>query len=490
MFVILFKQSNIFTKMTQDIILYWNEVVLEANKMSHTTGDDGKAVNGPTLSSRATAIVHLAMYDAFVGTSGSALLRYISIATLPNAINASVTAAVSAAAHATLSNLYPAQKAFFESKHKQAQILGTTIEINSGHKFGQDVANEVLKLRKGDPNAGDEGYSSYPSHGTHRPDPINPAQGYHGPFYGSRSNLFSSQLRYELDTPPLALESDAVYKKALKQVRGKGISFELMGTVPSTYTKRTVDETIEGIFWGYDGASGLGTPPRLYNQVIREIAKFQGNSLEENAHLFALVNVAMGDAGILAWEQKFRYNYWRPVLGVREHDSSMGPLGIGKNNIDNDCDPSWLPLGAPNTNNKKKEANGTPPFPAYPSGHATFGGTVFEMAKLFYASKGKDLQPMFDSLSFISDEFNGINTDNNGVVRPKHYRKFPKGLDQMIEENGFSRVWLGVHWSFDSFALDDDGKPKLDENIGGVPLGVNIAKDIFNGGLGIRQSSM
>jgi Vanadium chloroperoxidase N-terminal domain/PAP2 superfamily len=489
MFVILFKQSNIFTKMTQDIILYWNEVVLEANKMSHTTGDDGKAVNGPTLSSRATAIVHLAMYDAYVGTSGSALLRYIPIATLPNAINASVTAAVSAAAHATLSNLYPAQKAFFESKHKQAQILGTTIEINSGHKFGQDVANEVLKLRKGDPNASDEGYSSYPSHGTHRPDPINIAQGYHAPFYGSRSKLFSSQNRYSLDTPPVALESDDDYKKALKQVRGKGIAAELMGTLPTTYDKRTVDETLVGIFWGYDGAKGLGTPPRLYNQIIREIAISQENTLEENAHLFALVNVAMGDAGILAWEQKYRYNYWRPVLGVREHDSSMGPLGTGKNNIDNDCDPLWLPLGAPSTNEKGKP-NGTPHFPAYPSGHATFGGAVFQITKEFYKLKDKNLQPMFDTHSFISDEFNGVNFDNNGVVRPKHYRKFPKGLDQMIIENGLSRVWLGVHWSFDAFVLKDDGSVDIDENIGGVPLGVNIANDIFNGGLGIRQSSM
>ena len=54
----------------------------------------------------------------------------------------------------------------------------------------------------------------------------------------------------------------------------------------------------------------------------------------------------------------------------------------------------------------------------------------------------------------------------------------------MIEENGFSRVWLGVHWSFDAFALDDNNKPDLTRNIGGVPLGLKIAEDIFAAGGG------
>ncbi len=53
----------------------------------------------------------------------------------------------------------------------------------------------------------------------------------------------------------------------------------------------------------------------------------------------------------------------------------------------------------------------------------------------------------------------------------------------MIEENGFSRVYLGVHWSFDAFALLHDGKPDLTQNIGGVPLGLKIAEDIFANGM-------
>ena len=122
------------------------------------------------------------------------------------------------------------------------------------------------------------------------------------------------------------------------------------------------------------------TAPPQWSQV--SISKNTGaDKTDKNARLFALINVAMADAGILAWDQKYLYDFWRPVLGILEHDLSMGPAGQGTNNIDNDCDPGWLPLGAPNTN-KTGAKNGTPPFPAYPSGHATFGAAALHMTRL------------------------------------------------------------------------------------------------------------
>jgi vanadium chloroperoxidase len=252
-----------------------------------------------------------------------------------------------------------------------------------------------------------------------------------------------------------------------------------------------MDETLIGIYWGYDGASGLGTPPRLYNQIVREVAinkpnpdTGKPNTPAQNARLFAFVHVAMADAGILAWEEKYRHDLWRPVVGIREHDKSMGPAATqAENNVSDDCDSSWLPLGAPNTNRIAK--NVTPNFPAYPSGHATFGAAAFHITRLFYKDVSNDRRDdLFDDLKFVSDELNGVNTDNKGAVRPRHLRKFPRGLWQMIEENGFSRVYLGVHWVFDAFAVTDDGDPDLDRNVGGVPLGLKIAKDIFQAGGG------
>jgi hypothetical protein len=166
----------------------------------------------------------------------------------------------------------------------------------------------------------------------------------------------------------------------------------------------------------------------------------------------------------------------------------MGPAGLGNNNNDNDSQPDWLPLGAPLTNSTGK--NFTPPFPAYPSGHATFGAAAFQITRLFYNVPAEDrTDNLFHGLSFVSDEHNGISKDNKGAVRPRHVREFPDGVPdgglwKMIIENGRSRVFLGVHWVFDAFAVKNNGEPDLDENIGGVPLGLNIAENIFQAGGG------
>lgn len=64
----------------------------------------------------------------------------------------------------------------------------------------------------------------------------------------------------------------------------------------------------------------------------------------------------------------------------------------------------------------------------------------------------------------------------------------------MIEENGRSRVYLGVHWVFDAFMVTDDEdnsgladlrRANADGKFyGGVPLGLQIAEDVFDLGEG------
>jgi hypothetical protein len=487
-----------------DPILYWNDVALEANRISHTNGKNEQA--GPTLSSRALAIVHLAMYDAYFGvgnTYGGGMVAYLPNLPPPPFPGGNVVAeaaAVAAAAHATLSALFPSQKDFFDRKHLEAGLQGT--EIAKGHAFGLAVAQCLLEDRKDDPDASDKGYAPSMARGAHRPDPDNPAQGYHAPFYGAKSKGFAVSARHTLLPPPRPHDPEAApdpkYTQAFREVYGQGIAPELMGTLPNNVPKRTADQTLVGIYWGYDGAMKLGTPPRLYNLIIRKAFENRGYTPAQNAQLFALVNVAMGDAGILAWDQKYIHNLWRPVVGVREHDPSMGPAGTAGDDLVGLSDPGWLPLGAPNTNAaweltpqmsaypcshvvKGIPKNGTPPFPAYPSGHATFGAAAFHIAWLYFnrdEEKGKETDP-FQDLVFVSEEFNGISQDNKGTVRPRHVRKFPKGMSQLIEENGRSRVYLGVHWVFDAFAVNEKNEPLPKENIGGVPLGTKIADDIF-----------
>src|SRR5215218_10064432 len=190
-----------------DAILYWNDVALEANKVSHTNGKNEQT--GPPLSSRALAIVHLAMYDAFAGTSGNPpdLPPYLP-GLSPPAPGASVDAAVAAAAHATLSKLFPSQKPFFDMKHAQAGLQGPGLK--EGHDFGLVVAQKLLDHRKDDANVSDDVYASSIAHGAHRHDPDNPdkpdLQSYHAPFYGARCKLFAiaatDRPSLRLDKPP------------------------------------------------------------------------------------------------------------------------------------------------------------------------------------------------------------------------------------------------------------------------------------------------
>lgn len=462
-----------------DQILYWNDVALEANRVSHTEQKDPGTL-GPPLSARALGIVHLAMYDAYAGVTNNPSTLPPYLPSLGSAgAGASPDAAVAAAAHATLSKLFPSQRAFFDLKLAQAGIQGPGVQ--QGRQFGTMVAKKMLEDRADDPNASDEGYTVSQARGAHRPDPDNPEQGIHAPFYGARAKGFAISTRHALSQPPQPGSGE--YLKALREVRAKGVAPELTGTLPTgpEFPRRTTDETTAGIYWAYDGAAKLGTPVRLYNQIVRKIAIARGNTVAENARLFAFVNAALADAGILAWEQKYVHDFWRPVLGIREHDLSLGPSAEPGSPISGDADPAWLPLGAPKSN-APGQKNFTPPFPAYPSGHATFGAAALHVTRLFYGVTGRGPDNLLNGIEFTSDELNGITRDNKNTVRPKHSRTFPAGLWGMIEENGRSRVFLGVHWVFDAFAVDNSGDMDLNRNVGGVPLGLSIAEDIFGNG--------
>lgn len=476
-----------------DQILFWNDVALEANRVSHTNGRGEQT--GPPLSARALAIVHLATYDAFAGVSGNPPELPFYLPDLPDPEpGASADAAIAAAAHATLSVLFPSQRAFFDQRYSQAGLAGPG--LGEGEAFGRLVAQRILADRGDDPDASDDGYFPSSARGRHRVDPDNPGQGFHGPFYGGGSKLFATSERFELPPPPQP--DDSAYIDPFLEVRNKGIAVELSGSLATVPPEelRTVDEELIGLYWAYDGALGLGTPPRLYNQIVREVAMHtpnpntkKPNTVAENARLFALVNAALADGGILAWDQKYVHDFWRPVVGIREHDVSLGPFGVpDDNDIDDETRISWLPLGAPATNATPPAKNFTPNFPAYPSGHSVFGAAAFHITRLFYGIPlgDRNSDDLFAGLSFVSEELNGVNRNNQGTVRPRHARGFPGGLWEMLNENGRSRIFLGVHWSFDNTliaAAADIEIAAADIEVLDGTLGLRIAEDIFSNGL-------
>ena len=168
-----------------------------------------------------------------------------------------------------------------------------------------------------------------------------------GPQWGQVApfGMFSAT-QFAVPAPPSI--TSAEYAAAYNEVKNYG------GDGITTPTLRTPEQTEIANFWGYDGTPGLGTPPRLYNQIAEVIATQQKNSEIENARFFALINFAMADAGIACWNDKFTYSYWRPITGIRENDPGTGPTGLGSGNsyLVGQGDPTWTPLGAPNDNGK------------------------------------------------------------------------------------------------------------------------------------------
>jgi hypothetical protein len=233
--------------------------------------------------------------------------------------------------------------------------------------------------------------------------------------------------------PPFPALTSADYAVAYDEVQRLG------GDGLVTPTERTPEQTMIGLYWAYDGTPSLCAPPRLYNQITVQIAAEQGTDVVALARLLALVNVAMADAGLAVWEAKYHYDIWRPVTGIREADEGTGPTGAGDGNPATAGDPTFSPLGAPASNSG--DPNFTPPFPAYPSGHAGFGGALFQTLRTFFGTD--DI-----AFTFVSDEFNGETLDNQGTPRPLVPRSF-RSLSEAEEENGQSRIYLGIHWSFD-----------------------------------------
>ena len=133
------------------------------------------------------------------------------------------------------------------------------------------------------------------------------------------------------------------------------------------------------------------------------------------------MNVAQADAGIASWETKYVYDSVRPVTAIRRagEDDNAGTT----------ADATWTPLGPPG--NGTTIPDFTPPFPAYVSGHATFGEATMKTLANFYGTD--DMQ-----FTLHSDELPGVTCDYDHLSQAG------------LVENAASRIYLGIHWQFDA----------------------------------------
>jgi len=406
------------------VLRQWNDIAIDASGLDHTPVAPGESrifgeQLGPTRASRAMAIVHIAMFDAVNAIAG----RYQPYSSLvPVTGPASMTAAIAQAARDTLAALFASQAASFDEL-LAAELHGISDgpAKSAGVALGRAAATAILERRAGDgadhaePRVGVDFITST-APGKWRQDPISAGPLALGARWGSVTPfVLQSSTQFRVPEPPAA--DSRQYARAFEEAR------QLGGDGVVTPTQRNAEETFAGTFWAYDGTPSLCAPPRLYNQLTVQIAEQMRSDVVELARLLALVNVALADAGIAAWESKFHYQVGRPVTVIREAGA----------------DPTFTPLGAPASN--LHGPNFTPPFPAYPSGHAAFGGALFQMLRHVYRTDRI-------AFTFVSDEYNGLTEDHTGAVRPLHPRTF-SSLSEAEEENGQSRIYLGIHWAFD-----------------------------------------
>ncbi len=369
-----------------DAVLYWNEVALNAIKTERTP---------PPQAARHLAILHAAIYDAVNALDGR--YRPYRVALRPQGtVSAECAAAI--AAHRVLLELYPR---LVESCDSALDAVLANIPDGpakeGGVAWGQRVAEQILSWRATDGSHRVVRYTPSNTPGLWRPTPpdfrpaLLPHWRYVTPFAIPTTRDFVPAI-------PPALNS-AAYTQAFREVRD-------LGRIDSA--TRTPEQTTIAQFWADD--AGTVTPPGHWNRIAQTVSRQHGLALVENARLFALLNICLADAGIVCWEGKFGYSYWRPITAIHDADLDGNP--------DTAADRSWQPLLT------------TPPFPSYASGHSTFSGAAATALAHFFGS---------DAIPF--------RTGSEGT--PGVTRSFA-GFWAAAEEAGRSRIYGGIHYEFDN----------------------------------------
>lgn len=164
-------------------------------------------------------------------------------------------------------------------------------------------------------------------------------------------------------------------------------------------SKTLTPEQIEiARFWSDDPMLSP-TPPGHWVAIVLQIARRDGLSADRTAGAMAVLGVAVADAFIGCWHEKFEWNLLRPVTYIRRH-----------------IDPKWEPLLI------------TPPFPEYPSGHSVQSGAAEAALTAVF---GEDF-----AFEDATHEADGLAVRSFASFR------------EAAEEAAISRLYGGLHFPF------------------------------------------
>ena len=342
---------------------------------------------------RSSAIVQLAVFEAVNSIIGD-YEPYLGRIAAPR--GASPEAAAIAAAHRALVTLHPGSAASLDaSRAASLSAIPNGSAKDDGIKVGEIAADIILALRANDGSSAVVPYTPGTRPGDWQPTPpaFAPAL---LPGWGQVTTFGIKNGAQFRSSPPPAIHTGK-YARDYNEVKE-------VGHVNST--ERPQDRTDVARF--FQSASAVA----VYNAAARQVSAAQGKTLSENARIFALLNMAICDGLISSFETKYHYNFWRPVTAIRAGDTD--------NNRKTDPDSTWLPLIT------------TPPFPSYPSGHASAGGGAREVLESLFGESGHSI------------------TLNNpllpGVVL--NYTAW----EQITDDVDDARVYGGIHFRFEQEA--------------------------------------
>jgi membrane-associated phospholipid phosphatase len=411
-----------------DVVTEWNDMLMAGIRTTTTWS--------PPQIAGAGALVQTAVYDAVNSVMGRANpYKFYQ----PSA-SADARAAASEAAYVMLSNQFGtgAGNAGFQAQldAKRTQVLNSipnSASKTAGMTLGQTIAQQTINYHALDGIGTSQAYT-----------PPNNAPGQWRPDYNGGVPGVGVGINYAT-CRPWAMDSQSQFRPAQFSPINSATYTNTFNRVKDlgawNSPSRTLDQSKIAWFWGND-RNGTYKPPGQYNGWARTVANARpdvmgvdgtSDRLFNNARLLALINIAQADAGIAAWDCKYRPDgqaIWRPITAIR--NGGTGGAGDADGNPSTVGDPNWEPYayrgpaGLPAF---------TPPFPGYISGHSTFGAATGAVLQAFFGDNvSYDLTT--DDLDYLA---------LNGGVNTRHY----DSISQAILDNAMSREYLGVHFDQD-----------------------------------------
>jgi hypothetical protein len=268
----------------------------------------------------------------------------------------------------------------------------------AGIAIGEATAAAMLEARMNDGRFGPSPMLYPPAPGIWRPTPPffapDPA-----PWVGNvRPFLVPSAEMLRTDGPN-ALTS-AAYAEDFNEVKELG---------SLTSITRTPDQTDAAIWWQDHFLA-------LWNRILRTLAASRNLDIVDSARLFAMENLAGADAYIGSWNDKYYWQFWRPITAIREADTDGNPA--------TEADPNWTPLFDPATPVPPPPLV-TPPFPDHPSGHTCVTGAIVSALQNFFGT---------DKI--------GLSAFSNKSRTTRGFDRLSDALKEVID----ARVWAGIHF--------------------------------------------